>query len=257
MLALGEALEGKWDAPRGSRLTLGVEDRFRAVTERVARACLRCGRRPDEVGIVVAAKTFGIEAVSTVIAAGARDIGENYVQEARRKRQAVTAVGVRWHLIGTLQRNKAAAAVELFDLIHSLDSIELALALDRAAGSAAKVVSCLIEVNLAEERGKGGVSPAGLERLLIALSDFSHLRVEGLMAIPPVAATPDENRRHFARLRELREDLARLRLPNVHLKELSMGMSGDFETAVEEGATLVRIGSAIFGPRPPKEGKRE
>ena len=238
-------------------MTPSVADRYRAVVERVGRACLRCGRNPEDVIVVAAGKTFGIEAIAAVISAGARDIGENYVQEARRKRQSVSAPAVRWHLIGTLQRNKAKEAVALFDLIHALDTIELARALDRAAEATAATARCLVEINLAEERGKGGVAPAALGELLTELSGFSHLRIEGLTAIPPAAETPEASRHHFARLRELLDEFGRLRLPNVQLKELSMGMSADFEIAIEEGATLVRIGSAIFGPRAAKGERRE
>ncbi len=230
----------------------GAADRYRAVAEEAANACLRCGRKPQDVVLVVAAKTFGVAEIEAVISAGARDIGENYVQEARRKRQSIAERSIRWHLIGRLQRNKAREAVALFDLIHSLDGVDLARALDRAAAAAATTVRCLVEVNLAEEPRKGGVPAVGLGGLLESLSHFSHLRVDGLMAIPPASDAPEGSRTCFRRLRELRDEFDRLRLPNVQLKELSMGMSADFEIAIEEGATLVRIGSAIFGLRAAK-----
>jgi pyridoxal phosphate enzyme (YggS family) len=223
--------------------------RYRGIVARVAEAAIRAGREPQEITIVVAAKTFPADVVRQVAEAGARDFGENYVQEAQGKASILGTPGVRWHMIGRLQRNKAAPAVRLFHLIHSLDRIDLARALDRAATKAAKRVRCLVEVDLGGEVTKGGVAVDALPGLLEEVAKLQSLEVHGLMAIPPMGSLV-ERRRHFARLRDLRERLSRLRLSNVRLKELSMGMSGDFEAAVEEGATMVRIGTAIFGPRP-------
>ncbi|MEA2625755.1 MAG: dependent protein [Candidatus Binatota bacterium] len=210
---------------------------------------MRAGRDPAGVRIVVAAKTFPAEAVRAVVEAGARDIGENYVQEARRKRAELDRADVRWHLIGRLQRNKAKTALDLFDVIHSLDRLDLATDLDRAARAAGRRANCLVEVNLGSEKSKGGVSPGELERFLGQLAEFPDLLIEGLMAVPPPATRPEDSRLHFAELFDLRERLSGLRLPNARLKELSMGMSADFEAAIEEGATIVRIGTAIFGTR--------
>ncbi len=227
-----------------------IGDRYRAVAERVAAAALRSGRRPEDVRVVVVGKTFAAESLAAAVAAGARDVGENYVQEAIAKREALRGLAeVRWHMIGRLQRNKARHAARIFDLIHSLDRVELARELDRAAAEASTPVRCLVEVNLGGERTKSGVGFASVERLLEGVATLRHVAVEGLMAIPPRLDDPDSSRKHFAFLRELGERLSRLRLPNVLFKELSMGMSGDFEVAVEEGATLVRVGTAIFGPR--------
>jgi pyridoxal phosphate enzyme (YggS family) len=226
-----------------------IGQRYEAVKARAAEAALRAGRRPEDVIVLVAAKTFGAGAVREVIDAGGRDIGENYVQEAAAKaRELADVPDLRWHLIGRLQKNKARAAGELFQLIHSLDRLELARALDRAAAAARRQVRCLVEVNVGGEETKGGTPPEKVASLLEAIAPLSHLVVEGLMAIPP-PGRPAANRRSFAALRELGERLGRLRLPNVQLKELSMGMSGDFEEAIAEGATIVRIGTAIFGPR--------
>jgi PLP dependent protein len=223
-------------------------ERYRSVVERVAEAAVRSGRVPAEVTIVVAAKTFGADRIAEVISAGAREIGENYVQEARRKAAELRLPDVHWHLIGRLQRNKVRQALALFRLIHSLDRLDLAEALDAAAAQMGTTARCLVEVNLGGERSKGGVSPDALGQLLEAVAALGHLSIEGLMAIPPPGSII-ESRRSFARLRALRDWLADLRLPNVQLKELSMGMSSDFEGAIEEGATLVRIGTTIFGPR--------
>lgn len=238
---------GLWRAG-ARRVTSPIGERYRAVVERVGEAAERCGRRPQEVTVVAAAKTFGVEAVREVIAAGATDIGENYVQEARRKAKDLPRDAARWHMIGRLQRNKAAQTVTLFHLVHSLDRPELARELDRSAFRAGVRARCLVEVNLAGEPSKGGADPGSLDVLLEQIAPLRHLEVLGLMSIP-APGTLDESRRSFARLRALRERLAGLRLPNVRLKELSMGMSADFEAAIEEGATIVRIGSAIFGPR--------
>ncbi len=225
-----------------------IGERYRSVVQRVGEAAARCGRRADEVTVVVAAKTFGVEAVREAIAAGATDIGENYVQEARRKASALARDEIRWHMIGRLQRNKAAQAIGLFHLIHSLDRIDLARELDRSSARAGVRARCLVEMNLGGESSKGGAEPQSLESLLDQIAPLRYLEVLGLMSIPP-PGTADESRRSFARLHELRERLGHLRLPNVRLKELSMGMSADFEAAIEEGATIVRIGTAIFGPR--------
>jgi PLP dependent protein len=220
-----------------------IADRWRAVVERATEAAVRAGRSPEEVTVVAAAKTFGVEAVREVVAAGARDIGENYVQEARAKARAVPEV--RWHMIGRLQRNKARQAATIFQRIHSLDRIELAKALDAAAAEAKIRLRCLVEVKLGGEATKGGVEPAVVEALLGRLAALENLVIDGLMTIPPPAPAR-ETRRRFAELRELRD---RLRPWNVQLKELSMGMSADFEEAIAEGATMVRVGTAIFGPR--------
>jgi pyridoxal phosphate enzyme (YggS family) len=226
----------------------GIAERYRAVSERVAEAARRAGRQPSDVTIVVAAKGFGAAALHPVTDAGARDIGENYVQEAIRKEREMGVAGLRWHMIGRLQRNKAKQAVRLFDWIHSVDRLELARALDASATEMGVIVRCLIEVNLDGEPSKGGVAADSLPDLLEAVAALPSIEVRGLMTIPRPGG-PRESRYRFARLRTLRDGLSDLRLPHVQLKELSMGMSADFEEAVEEGATFVRIGTAILGPR--------
>jgi len=226
-----------------------ITSRYRAVLERVAEAARKAGRRREDITVLVASKTFDVDAIREVIAAGARDIGENYVQEAVAKASALVDVtDLRWHLIGRLQRNKARAAVELFHLVHSLDRLDLARALDRVAAEAGRRVRCLVEVNLRSEATKGGLAPAALEEFLGEVATLRSVFVAGLMTIPPPGPAA-ESRRAFGELRELAERLGRLRLPNAELKELSMGMSGDFEEAIAEGATIVRLGTAIFGPR--------
>lgn len=206
--------------------------------------------------LLAAAKGFGESAIRSLVAAGCTEIGESYVQEARRKREALAAQSppgfskIRWHFIGRLQRNKARQAVGMFDLLHSLDGLELAAALDRAARAAGVTrLGCLVEVNLAGESSKGGIVAETLVPFLVAVGRFDTLDVRGLMTIPPVA-NPEESRGFFRRLRELRDETSGLPPHGVRLKELSMGMSDDFEVAIEEGATMIRVGRAIFGPRP-------
>jgi pyridoxal phosphate enzyme (YggS family) len=211
------------------------------VRERIARAAERAGRRPADVLLIGVSKTVEVERIRAAVAAGVTALGENRVQEAKAK---VDELGrpAAWHLIGHLQTNKVKDALELFDVIHSVDRLELARELDRRAAARDKVVDALLQVNVAAEASKGGVGPEAVGEALDAIGKLAHLRVRGLMTIPPEAERPEDARPWFRRLRELAE--------RHGLPELSMGMSGDFEVAVEEGATMVRVGTAIFGPRP-------
>lgn len=221
---------------------------YARVRARVAMAAQQCGRTPEEITIVCAAKTKGPEAVRTALAAGATDIGENYVQEAQLKIAQIPEP-TRWHLIGHLQRNKARLAVRLFTLIHSLDSVALAQELDRQGAKAGIVVRTLVEVNLGNEPTKSGIAVKQVESLLEAASDLPHIRIEGLMTIPPPGPHAEAARPHFRALARLREQYRRFRAANLDLRELSMGMTDDYTVAIEEGATIVRIGRAIFGER--------
>ncbi len=223
--------------------------RYQQLLAAIAAAARRAGRAPASVRLVGAAKSVPVERLRPVVAAGLAIVGENYLQEAKAKIAALD-LPVSWHFIGHLQSNKAAAAVQLFDLIHSVDRLSLAQALDRAAARLAKVQDVLLEVNIAGEASKSGVAPAALEDLLRACAALPHLRVRGLMTMPPWSPDPEHVRPYFRQLREARERLQALNLPGVELLELSMGMSDDFAVAIEEGATLVRIGTALFGPRP-------
>ena len=226
-----------------------AESDIRANLERVQaainRACERAGRSPGEVLLIAVSKTVEAERIQQAIAAGVAALGENRVQEARGKIEALGRP-VPWHLIGPLQTNKAKDAVRLFDWIHSVDRLELATELDRRARALGKTVDTLLEVNVAEEPQKLGARPDEIKPLLDALAGLSGIRICGLMAIPPAVPDAERSRPHFRRLRELRD--------SAGLTHLSMGMSGDFEVAVEEGATMVRVGTAIFGPRPARQG---
>lgn len=225
-----------------------IKERVESVRERIAMAALRAGRDPEEVCLVAVAKTFPASAVEQVIAAGVNDVGENRVQEAKAKIPEVKAP-CHWHMVGHLQTNKAQLAVRLFDWIQSLDSMKLAQELEKAGSSLGKRVRTLIEVNLAQEPTKSGVTEAELFSLLDQAAALSNLSIEGLMGMPPYDPDPEAVRPYFGRLRRLRDDAAS-RFPRLALSHLSMGMSHDFEVAVEEGATIVRIGAAIFGERP-------
>jgi pyridoxal phosphate enzyme (YggS family) len=216
------------------------------VRNTITAACRKVGRDPAAVRLVAVSKTVDLERVQQAIAADQSLFGENYLQEAREK---IVALGrqVGWHLVGHLQTNKAKPAVELFDLIHAVDRLKLARALDTAAAALNKVQDILIQVNQGGEDTKSGVAPEAATDLLQEVAQLPHLRVMGLMTMPPWFADPEAVRPYFKALRELRD---RLRdLTGLPLTELSMGMSGDFAVAVEEGATLVRIGTAIFGQR--------
>jgi PLP dependent protein len=236
---------------------MSLAERWREVEQRAAEAARRSRRDATAVRIVAVSKTKPVEDVMAAIAAGAVDLGENYVQEAAPKIAAVAAMStagkrVHWHMIGHLQRNKAAKAAALFDVIHSVDSVELGLALANQAAGSGKQLRILIEVNLGRETSKNGVAATAVEGLLAGLVAAPNLLIDGLMTIPPAAAQPEASRPHFAALRQLRDRLQASAPPNAPLKELSMGMTDDFEVAIEEGATMVRVGRAIFGEREPR-----
>ena len=227
---------------------IDIATNYARVCDQVATAAQRCGRKPEDVTVVCAAKTKGPEAVRAALTAGATDIGENYVQEARDK-IALVIEPVRWHLIGHLQRNKANEAIRLFQLIHSLDSIALAQELQRQAVKLGTMARTLIEVNLGGEHTKSGITPEQVEALLTAVSALPSVRVEGFMTIPPPGPDAEASRPYFRTLAHLREQYAQSHTSNIELRELSMGMTDDYQVAIEEGATIVRIGRAIFGER--------
>ena len=216
------------------------------VLDRLAAACRRAGRDRREVRLVAVSKTFSPEQVRRVMACGHDLFGENRVQEAVAKIPEVGA-GARWHMIGHLQRNKARHVVGLFELIHSVDGSKLAQELNRRAEARGLVQPILVEVNLAGEASKSGTDEAGLPELIDGILPLKNLELRGLMTVPPIAERPEDSRPWFVRLRGLAEEARRR--SGLPLPDLSMGMTDDFEVAVEEGATLVRVGRAIFGPR--------
>jgi PLP dependent protein len=216
------------------------------IKQRLDDAARRAGRDPAELRLVAVTKTVEVERLKFAVAAGQTLFGENYLQEAKTK-IASLGPGLTWHFIGHLQSNKAKAAVDLFDLIHSVDRLSLAQALEQAAAKRDKIQDILLQVNLAGEASKSGTAPENAADLLSEISKMPHLRVLGLMTMPPWFDDPERGRPYFRALRELRDRLRGLHVAD--LPELSMGMTGDFEAAVSEGATLVRIGTAIFGQR--------
>jgi len=227
---------------------MDVADNIRLVRDRIAAASRRAGRSPAEVRLMAVTKTVDDERIREAIAAGVEIIGENYVQEARRKRETLGRNG-EWHLIGHLQTNKAKTAVRLFDMIHSVDRPELAAEIDRRAREAGRVMPILIEVNLAGEASKSGLPPEAAGALIRTIAPLPNLSVAGLMTMPPWFDDPEAARPFFRALRELRDRIAAEEIPGVNLGELSMGMTGDYTVAVEEGATIVRVGRGIFGER--------
>jgi pyridoxal phosphate enzyme (YggS family) len=227
-----------------------IADRLADIRGRIARAAERVGRNPDTVRLIAVSKTFGPEHVRAAIAAGQRLFGENKVQEGLQKAAAVADTSIEWHLIGHLQSNKAKKAASGFAWIHAVDSVDLLRRLDDGAREAGTTPRLLVQVDLAGEVTKFGASPADLAAILAVAGRCTNVRVAGLMLLPPFTENPEDVRPWFRRLREERQRLLDAGVPGEHLAELSMGMSHDFEVAVEEGATLVRVGSAIFGARP-------
>jgi len=247
-------------SPLDALLLSEIAARVADVEARIARAAARAGRDPSEIRLVGACKHQPLERIAAVVCAGVTELGENYVQEARDKRPrlesllaahfgASPAPQPRWRLIGHLQRNKARHAVRCFHAIDSLDREDLAHELERRAAAAGVQLEVCIQVNVSGEASKSGAAEPEVEALLRACAPLGHLRVVGLMAVPAAESDPERSRPAFAHLRRLRDKLSRAP-GGESLRELSMGMSADLEPAVEEGATLVRVGTALFGPRP-------
>jgi pyridoxal phosphate enzyme (YggS family) len=225
-----------------------VSAKCREVFQHIGEAAARCGRSANEIRLLAASKSQSVDKIQAAIEAGIRLFGENYVQEIQKKKSAVHG-SIEWHMIGHLQRNKIKTALDVCDLVQSLDSVELARALDKEGRKRGRVVRAFVEVNLAAEKNKGGIAPERVAALLEESGKLPHIRIEGMMAVPPFREDPEDVRPYFRALRELRDEVKALKTPNVDLRELSMGMTHDFSVAIEEGATLIRIGTAIFGPR--------
>lgn len=232
-----------------------VKQNLQQIKERIRQAAKKCSRSPESIRLVAVTKTVPAEIISEAIAAGVTIMGESYIQEAISKISAIKPppASVSWHFIGHLQTNKSRYAVRLFDLIHSLDSVKLAQALNHEAGKINKIQAVLVQVNISGEKSKSGIASREIRNLMAAIGPMNHLKVRGLMTMPPYFNNPEKARPYFEDLRslsdELRTDLNPDLTPNISMDELSMGMSGDFETAIAAGATLVRIGTSIFGER--------
>jgi pyridoxal phosphate enzyme (YggS family) len=226
-----------------------LKDRLERVQERIRQAAEACNRSASDIRLVAVSKTMPVDIVREAIETGMMDFGENYIQEAREKTAALAAFPVTWHYIGHLQSNKAKYAVRMFDLIHSVDSLKLAKELDKYAKKIDKIQGILIQVNVAKEESKSGVYSEDALQLTREISSLGNLAVKGLMTMPPYFNAPEKVRPFFAALRQLRDQIKNENIPNISMQELSMGMTGDFEAAIEEGATMVRVGTAIFGER--------
>jgi len=226
-----------------------MQERVDAVLARIAAACRRAGRARDAVRLVAVAKTYGPEAVAEAARCGLDSMGESRIQEARQKIPLCPS-GLSWHMIGHLQRNKVREAVRLFDRFHAIDSLALLERLEAMADEAGRRVAACLEVNVSGESAKYGLAPEAVPAVLEAAAGLRRVEVTGLMTIPPFHPEPEAARPYFRRLRELRDTWAAG--SGLALEDLSMGMSGDFEVAIEEGATWVRVGSALFGPRAPR-----
>ena len=225
-----------------------IRENLTDVERRIKEACLRCGREPSSVRLIAVSKTKPAEMIQEAIAAGILDFGENKPQELRDKYD-ILPKNLRWHMIGNLQRNKVKYVVGRAVMIHSLGSDELAESIEKEAEKKDLIMPVLAEVNMAGESSKSGLTPEETEAFLRRVSSMKHLKVNGLMTIAPMTEFPEENRVYFRELRNLAVDIARKNIDNVDMYELSMGMTGDFEVAIEEGATMVRVGTGIFGAR--------
>lgn len=226
-----------------------MKKKLEDIATRIRNAAEKAGRKAEDIGLVAVSKTMEAEIVKMAVEAGVTILGENFIQEARDKVHALLSSSVLWHFIGHLQTNKAKIAVGLFDLIHSVDSLKLALALNRHAGRDNKVQKILIQVNIDDEPTKTGVAVSEATDLIREISSLENLAVRGLMTMPPFFDAPEKARPYFSALRALRDHISDQAISNVSMVELSMGMTGDFEIAIAEGSTLVRIGTAIFGKR--------
>jgi hypothetical protein len=226
-----------------------LKTRLENVLNRIKNAALACGRDPETIRLVAVSKTIPTDIVKEAIEAGVKILGENYIQEARKKLGALSSHPVSWHFIGHLQSNKAKYAVGLFDLIHSVDSLKLARELNKQAKKINKIQEILIQVNIGMESTKAGVYEQDALSLIKDIGHLENLSVKGLMTMPPFFNEPEKVRPYFLALRKLRDQIKKESIPNIAMDELSMGMTGDFEAAIDQGASLVRIGTAIFGER--------
>jgi pyridoxal phosphate enzyme (YggS family) len=227
---------------------MGLKNRLENVNDRINKAALKCGRDPENIHLVAVSKTIPANRVKEAIELGVTILGENYVQEARDKFNVLGTYPVSWHFIGHLQTNKAKYAVRLFDLIHSVDTLKLARELDKQAKKVNKFQDILIQINVSKEPSKSGSDIENAANLIKDIVHLENVSLKGFMAMPPFFNNPEKARPYFIALRNLRDQIQKT-LPGVALNELSMGMTGDFEVAIEEGATFVRIGTAIFGER--------
>ena len=226
-----------------------MKDRIAHIETKVQEAALRAGRNPEEIRLVAVSKTKPVEMVAEAFEAGQRIFGENYIQEAVEKIQRLEEKDIQWHFIGHLQSKKSKYAAGNFELIHSVDSLKLATEINKQAAKKGVLQNILIQVNTSGEESKSGTTEVEVVQMIREIAELKHVAIKGLMTMPAFFDDPEGARPFFKQLRQIKERIETLVIPNVEMKELSMGMTGDFEVAIEEGATLVRVGTAIFGPR--------
>ena len=227
---------------------MSISDNIRIIRNNITRVASQCGREPADITLLAVTKTVSIDLIQIAVDTGIRDIGENRVQEARMKFSEL-ARPVNWHLIGHLQTNKVKHAIPLFDLIHSVDRMDLVDEIQKRARTLNKIQRVLVQVNTSGEESKSGCQPEEAEDLVKSVSQFENLQIEGLMTIGPLSGDRDKIRSSFKCLNEIFKKIKNSHIPNVTMKHLSMGMSQDYELAIEEGSTLIRVGTAIFGQR--------
>ena len=230
-----------------------ISENFRQVKRRIIDAAKRVGRDPSDIRLLAVTKEQSDVTVAEGIQAGMTLLGENKVQEASSKIEALGRNGLEWHFIGRLQKNKVKFIFDLFDLIHSVDSLALAEAIHKTAQKIGSCMPVLLQINISGEESKLGMDPLDLPKEIEGVAKLEGVKIKGLMTIPPYTSDPENSRPYYARLRELRNTCSKLAVPRMELDELSMGMSNDYEVAIEEGATLVRVGTGLFGPRPSLE----
>ncbi|HVN47290.1 MAG TPA: YggS family pyridoxal phosphate-dependent enzyme [Bacteroidota bacterium] len=226
-----------------------IAENLQILRKRITEVCSRCGRSAEEIQLLAVSKTFSVDAIREAMAAGQKEFGENYVQELREKREAFSDADVRWHFIGHLQSNKVKYLSEYVHLIHSVDDLELGKEIDKRAAKAGRIQNVLVEVHTTDEATKYGVAPEQTMALVKGLAVLPNVRLRGLMTMGPFADDPNQSRSSFRQVMELKQQIEREGIDHVEMQQLSMGMTHDFEIAIEEGATIVRIGTAIFGTR--------
>ena len=230
-----------------------ISENFRQVKRRIIDAAKRVGRDPSDIRLLAVTKEQSDVIVAEGIQAGMTLFGENKVQEAMDKIEAIGRTGLEWHFIGRLQKNKVKFVFDFFDLIHSVDSLSLAEVIHKKAQKIGFCMPILLQINISGEESKLGMDPLDLPKEIERVAKLEGVKIKGLMTIPPYTSDPENSRPYYARLRELRNTCSKLAVPRMELDELSMGMSNDYEVAIEEGATLVRVGTGLFGPRPSLE----
>ncbi len=226
-----------------------VSENIKNIRERIHRACFRCGRKPEEVTLVAVTKTFGFDMVKEAADAGQLDFGENYVQELNEKRNELRNLNVRWHFIGHLQTNKAKYIAGYVHLVQTVDNVRIAEEIQKRAQMHSRIIDILVEVHTTSEATKAGVTPEKTLDLVKQISSFKNVRIQGLMTMGPFSDDPNDSRPSFQQLVHVQKRIEREGIPGVSAKQLSMGMTHDFEVGIEEGATIVRLGTAIFGKR--------